>query len=103
CDPRDCEWRAVGPECRLCGDVRAAGTALYPAGEVAAGLTAAGVLHNPLGTPVDGTAEVRPAVPLVRRAWHRRCGLGSLGVLQEPGQTARRRYRGQVHGGGLDP
>src|SRR6266852_5598869 len=41
--------------------------------------------------------------PLGRRAWHRRCGLGPLGVLQEPGQTARRRYRGQVHGGGLDP
>ena len=55
-------------------DLSADFAAMYAAGEVAAGLTAAAVLHNPLGTPVDGTAEVRPAVPLVRRAWHRRCG-----------------------------
>ena len=30
---------------------------LDPAGEAAAGLAVAGVLHVPLGTPVDGTAE----------------------------------------------
>src|ERR1035441_3308467 len=60
-------------------------------GEVAACIAAAGVLHDPLGTPADGTAGVRPAFPLVCRSGHRRCGVGSLGILKEPGQAARRR------------
>ena len=57
-DLRDCEWGAVGPDCGLCGDVRATGAALDPAGEGAAGIAVAGVLHDPLGAPTDGTAGV---------------------------------------------
>ena len=48
------------------GDVLADGPAVDPAGEVAAGDAAAGVLFDPLGTPADGAAGVRPSVPLVR-------------------------------------
>ena len=65
--PKDHPLRAIreiangalsGPECGLCGDVRAAGSALDPAGEAAAGIAVAGVLYDPLGTPTDGTAGV---------------------------------------------
>ena len=87
-----------GADGRVLGDVRAAGAALDPAGEAAAGDAVAGVLHDPLGTAVDGAAGVRPSVPLVCRHRRRRCGLGSLDVLQEPGPSAGGRHRRQVHG-----
>src|SRR5690242_17635973 len=41
--------------------------AFDPARAPAAGLAAAGVLHDPLGAATDGTVELQPAVPLVRR------------------------------------
>lgn len=39
-------------------------------------------------TAADGTAGIRPAVPVVRWHRHRRCGLGPFGVLEEPGPAA---------------
>jgi hypothetical protein len=35
----------------------------------AAGASAAGVLYDPVGATIDGTARLQPALPLVRRAW----------------------------------
>ena len=79
------------------------GPALDPAREAAAGDAVAGVLFDPLGAAVDGAAGVRPAVPLVRRARRRRCGLGPLDVLQEPRPAAGGRHRGQVPERGAGP
>ena len=60
----------------------------------------AGVLLDPLGAAADGAAGVRPAVPLVRRARGRRCGLGPFDLLEEPRPAAGRRHRGEVPGRG---
>ena len=76
------------------------GPPVDPAGDAAAGDAAAGLLFDPLGAATDGAAGVRPAVSLVRRAGHRRCGLGSFDVLEEPRPAVGGRDRGQVPGGG---
>ena len=39
------------------------------AGAASAGAFVASVLHNPLGTPVDGAVALQFALPLVRRSW----------------------------------
>ena len=95
-DPRDRERGAGGAGGRVLGAVFADRAAFDPAGEAAAGDAAAGVLFDPLGAAVDGAAGVRPAVPLVRRPRRRRCGLGSLGVFEEPRPAAGRRHRREV-------
>ena len=77
--------------------------AVDPAGDAAAGDAAAGVLHDPLGAPADGAARVRPLVPLVRRAFGGRAGLGPFDLLEEPRPPARRRGRGEVPRRGADP
>ena len=77
--------------------------AVDPAGDAAAGDAAAGVLHDPLGAPVDGAARVRPLVPLVRRAFGGRAGLGPFDLLEEPRPSARRRGRREVPRRGVEP
>jgi len=39
------------------------------AGAASAGAFVASVLHNPLGTPVDGAVALQSALSLVRRSW----------------------------------
>ena len=39
-------------------------------------------------TQSDGAAALQPAVPLVRRAWRRRTGMGADGVHEEPRASA---------------
>src|SRR5437868_14420869 len=56
----------------------------------------AGVLLGALGTPADGAAGVRSAVPLVCRAGHRRCGVGPLDLLEKPRPTFGWRDRSKV-------
>ena len=41
--------------------------AIDSVGQAAAGVTVAGVLHDPFGTPADGTAGLLPSVPLAIR------------------------------------
>src|SRR3982751_2097136 len=77
----------------LCAALRAP---LDPAGAAAAGDALAGVLLDPLRTPADGAAGLRSPVPLVRRARHRRSGLGPVHLFQEPRPAARRRHRSPV-------
>src|SRR5690606_8168877 len=77
--------------------LRAADRAVFDrAGAAFAGDAAAGDLFNPVGTPADGAAGLRSAVSLVCRAWRGRAGLGCLDLLEEPGPSARWRYRGEV-------
>ena len=66
--PRDRQRGARRARCRVREDVRGVGSAFDPAGEAAARLAAAGVLHHSVRTPADGAARLQPAVPLVRRA-----------------------------------
>ena len=47
--------------------------------------------------------RLQPAVPLVRRARHRRCRLGPFGVLEEPRPAVGRGRGGEVPGGGTAP
>src|ERR1041385_8426192 len=56
----------------------------------------AGVLLGALGTPADGAAGVRSAVPLVCRAGHRRCGEGPLDLFEKPRPTFGSRDRSEV-------
>src|SRR5882757_9181383 len=70
------------------------------AGAACPGLAASGVLLDPVGASAGRADRVRPAVPLVRRAGHRRGGLGCHDVYQEPRPAARRRCRGEVPFGG---
>jgi transposase len=44
----------------------------------------AGFLLDPQRTPAHGAGSLQPVVSLVRGPGHRRCGLGPLGVFQEP-------------------
>src|ERR1700678_3607851 len=76
--------------------VLADGTAVDPAREALASDALASVRLDPLGAAVDGSARVRPLVSPFRRHWRRRCGVGSLGVFQEPRAPVGRRHRRQV-------
>ena len=49
-----------------------------------AGDPAAAIGFDPVGTAGGGTVGVRSLVPVVRRTWRGRCGLGCLEVCQEP-------------------
>src|ERR1700732_5048372 len=66
---------------------------LEPPQAVTTGNASSGVLLDPLRAAVDGAARLRPVFPLVRRARHRRCCLGSLDLLQKPRPTPRWRCR----------
>ena len=70
--------------------------AVDPAGAIAAGAAAAGVLHDPVGDAAHGATRLQSAVPLVRRAWRRRAGVGADGVHEEPRPAARGRGGAQV-------
>ena len=52
---------------RVLGALFAERPSLDPTGEAPSGDAVAGVLFDPLGTAVDGSAGVRPAFSLVRR------------------------------------
>ena len=64
--------------------LRARGPAIDPARAAAAGAFAAGLLHDALGTPVDGATRLQSLVPLVRRPVDRQCGVGCHRLVQEP-------------------
>ena len=83
--------------------LRGHGAAVDRAGAAAAGLAAAGVLLGALRAAADGADRLQPAVPLVRRARHRRCRLGPFDVLEEPRPAAGRGRGGEVPGGGAAP
>src|SRR5512145_2479179 len=95
-DPDDCERGGVGFGAGFCRALFADWTAVDCSREAVAGDVVTGVLFDPLGAAVDGAAGVRFVVPLVCRAWDRRSGVGSFGVLEEPRPAAGRRYRGEV-------
>ena len=59
----------------------------------AARLADPGVLHGPVRASADGAARLQPAVSLVRRARHRRSGVGPLDLLEEPRPPSRGRRR----------
>lgn len=67
----NCERGTGGVGAGLGGAVFADGAAFDPAGKAAASDAATGVLLDPLGAAFDGTAGIRPSVPLVRRHRHR--------------------------------
>src|SRR4029077_15288779 len=81
---------------RFRGALFRAGPTVDRARDAAAGDAVAGVLFGSLGAATDGAAGGRVAVPVVRRARHRRCGMGSLYLLEEPRPVAGRRDRGPV-------
>jgi hypothetical protein len=54
------------------------------AGVYSAGLVVAGVLLHPLGAAVGRADQLQPAVSLVRRPGHGRCGMAPRGVFEEP-------------------
>ena len=66
-----------------------------PAGTVDAGVAAAGVLFDPLGTATGRADRLRSVVPLVRWAGDRGPGVGRHHLHQEPRPAARRRHRRQ--------
>ena len=72
------------------------GRDLDPAGAAAAGVAAAGVLFDPFGAAIGGADRLQPAVPLVRRARHRRRGVGRHHLHQEPRPAAGGRDRREV-------
>ena len=76
----------------LCGH----GPPLDRAGEAASGDAAAGLLFDTLGAATDGTVGVRSSIPLVRRSGHRRSGVGSFNLLEEPRSALGRRCRRPV-------
>ena len=67
------------------------GSAVDPAGAVAAGVAAASALHGPKRAAVDGGTRRQPAVPVVRRVAHGRPGLAPDDLYEEPGPAAGRR------------
>lgn len=83
-DPRDRERGSVDVRCRFRRDLFADRPSFDPARATAPGHAAATVLRDPLGTASGRTARLRPVVPLVRRARHRRPRLGRLDLLEEP-------------------
>jgi hypothetical protein len=79
------------------------GRPLHSARAIAARAAAASLLLDPVGTPTHGATELQPAVPLVRRAFGRRSGLGAHGVQQEPRPATGGRHRGGLHVGCAKP
>ncbi len=90
-DPADGRCRAevtvTGVRSDLC-HVRAS---VDCAGEAAAGVAAADVVHGSQRADADGAAGIQPAVPLVRGPEHGRAGVGADGVQQESGPADGRR------------
>lgn len=60
------------------GGVFADRLAVDRAGEAVAYAAVATIPRHPLGAAGDGATRLRPVVPLVRRAWHRRSGVGRI-------------------------
>ena len=90
---------ACGPDRVVLGALCVSdGASVDPARDVAAGHASASVRLDPLGAAADGAAGVRPVVPQVRRAGHRRSGLQSFELRPEPGPASGRRDRGPVPG-----
>ena len=95
-DPGHCERGAEVAVARFRRAVLADRAGVDPAGAAAAGVAAAGVLFDPLGAATGRADRHRPAVPLVRRAGHRRSGVGRHHLHQEPRPAAGRRGGGEV-------
>src|SRR5947208_10454420 len=86
----------IGAVAGFCGALFRSWAAIDRARDAAAGDAFAGVLLGALGTPADGAAGVRSAVPLVCRAGHRRCGVGPLDLFEKPRPTFGWRDRSKV-------
>src|SRR5947209_9350374 len=86
----------VGAVAGFCGALLRSWAAIDRARDAAASDAVAGILLGALGTPADGAAGVRSAVPLVCRARHRRCGVGPLDLFEKPRPTFGWRDRSKV-------
>jgi hypothetical protein len=70
---------------------------------VAAGASAASVLHDPLRDPADAAARLQPAVSLICRARRRRAGVGADAIYEEPRTAIGGGGCAQVSGRAFEP